>query len=158
MSGNKWSRKEINFLKKNWGIINCSEISSKLNRTENSVYWKASKLDLRVKDRQGVSCREAEEISGFNKGTILKAMIDNRISKGEWKRTSPYKIKKIVESLMKYENMNSVCNRHGLTKYELNKVIDYCKVKNYSSSRIMKLKSDEIDEAIKKYNRIFKKQ
>lgn len=158
MSGKAWTRKELIVLKKNWGILKCSEIAEKLNRTEDSVYWKASKLNLRVKDKQGVSCREAEDISGFNKGTILKAMIDSGISEGEWKRLSPCKIKKIVESFMEYENMNSVCNRHNLTKYELKKVIDYCKVNNYSSSRVMKLKSSEIDEAIKRYNNIFTKK
>jgi hypothetical protein len=157
MSGKWWVKKELAFLKKNWGILSGPEIADKLNRTEESVYCKASELELRVKDRQGVSCREAEDISGFNKGTILKAMIDSGVSEGEWKRLSPCKIKKIAESFMEYENMNSVCSRYNLTKYELKKIMDYCKVNNYSSSRVMKLKSSEIDDAIQKYKRIFDK-
>ena len=153
MSHKIWSKKDKTYLKENWGILACKEIAKKLARTEDSIYKKASEMELRVKDKQGVSCREAEDISGFNKGTILKAMINDGITENEWKRLTPKKIEKLVENIMQYESMSSVCKRHGLTKYQLKQIIDYYRVSNYSETRVMKLKSGEIDEAIEKYKK-----
>ena len=47
MAGNKrWSLKDVEYLKENYGVLHVSEISETLNRSIDAVHWKASSLGI----------------------------------------------------------------------------------------------------------------
>lgn len=48
MAGNRrWNQNEIDFLKANYGITDVKVIAKKLQRSVDSVHWKASHLDIK---------------------------------------------------------------------------------------------------------------
>jgi hypothetical protein len=71
MSGKYWSEKEINFLKKGYTTMSCSEIAKELGRTTRSVQHKFGQLELK---------RETAKIGDkFNRLTIQKLEMEKHI-------------------------------------------------------------------------------
>ena len=43
----KWSKKDIKFLKNNYKFLSYKDISNKLNRSIESIYWKSFDMNLK---------------------------------------------------------------------------------------------------------------
>jgi len=60
----KWSKKDIKFLKNNYKFLSYKDISNKLNRSIESIYWKSFDMNLK-KGRWN-------NINRLNKNKIVK--------------------------------------------------------------------------------------
>lgn len=68
----KWSEKEINFLKKNYGKMNTQALSLKLNRSIDSIKKKAGRLNIKF---EKISRSKINKENIFNKKNSRKELI-----------------------------------------------------------------------------------
>ena len=73
----RWTKKECDYLKENWGKLKLSSISKKLNRTENAILHMAYTLKL-GEQVNWYTCKEIEQMTGIHRTSVINLI--NRYS------------------------------------------------------------------------------
>ena len=87
--GQRWTKRECDYLKESWGRLKLSSIAKKINRTENAIIHMAYNLKL-GNQANWYTCKEIEEMTGINRTTVINLIKRHNLdhSRGKTKQRS----------------------------------------------------------------------
>lgn len=88
----KWTKEELEYLENNWGNVRMKTLESKLNRTNEAIKIKATRLGLGGAKTNGslyITASQAAKILGVDRKTVLRKIKNGEIQ-AKYQNIAPY--------------------------------------------------------------------